>query len=173
MSPETSDTETMSSDVFEGPEKKLDVYFSRGTCEAGFRQFQTAAWSDVLVDAACSILHQESNAEFDAYLLSESSLFVCPERVIVKTCGTITLLLLLPKVCDPTQPCSCRALARSPAMFLHGTRPFEAPVQPCTPSAFTPPRSHPHASPASVAPFGSAQLFLSGEKARTRLLTGG
>jgi len=98
MSPETSDTETMSSDVFEGPEKKLDVYFSRGTSEAGFRQFQTAAWSDVLVDAACSILHQESNAEFDAYLLSESSLFVYPERVIVKTCGTTTLLLLLPKL---------------------------------------------------------------------------
>ena len=128
MSPETSDTETMSSDVFEGPEKKLDVYFSRGTSEAGFRQFQTAAWSDVLVDAACSILHQESNAEFDAYLLSESSLCIYPERVIVKTCGTTTLLLLLPKVCDPTQPCSCRALARSPAMFLHGTRPFEASV---------------------------------------------
>lgn len=106
-SPETSDTETMSSDVFEGPEKKLEVYFGHGRTAAGFRQFQSDAWSDVLVDAAVTILHQESNAEFDSYLLSESSLFVFPERVILKTCGTTTLLLVLPKLLTMSEQIGC------------------------------------------------------------------
>lgn len=105
-SPETSDTENYS-DVFEGPEKKLEVYFSRGASEAGFRQFQTEVWSGVLVDAACTILHVESNGECDAYLLSESSLFVFPERVILKTCGTTTLLLVLPKLLQMAEQIGC------------------------------------------------------------------
>jgi len=89
----------MCNDVFEGPEKKLEVYFTRSSItEVGFRQFQADAWAGLLVDAACSILHTESNDNFDAYLLSESSLFVYPERVILKTCGTTTLLLVLPKL---------------------------------------------------------------------------
>jgi len=105
-SPETSDTET-TPDVFEGPEKKLEVYFGRGASDAGFRQFQTEVWSGVLVDAACTILHKESNGECDAYLLSESSLFVFPERVILKTCGTTTLLLVLPKLLMMAEQIGC------------------------------------------------------------------
>ena len=97
-SPETSDTETICADVFEGPEKKLEVYFSRGDDSSGLRRFQHDVWSDMLADAACTILHQESNTDFDAYLLSESSMFVYPDRLILKTCGTTTLLLALPKL---------------------------------------------------------------------------
>lgn len=85
-------------DVFEGPEKKLEVFFGRGASADGFRSFDQAAWSELLADASCSILHRASNASFDAYLLSESSLFVYPHRVILKTCGTTTLLLALPKL---------------------------------------------------------------------------
>jgi S-adenosylmethionine decarboxylase len=85
-------------EVFEGPEKKLDVYFSTPSTKDGFRQFSTEIWSDLLVEAQCSILHVKSNSYFDAYLLSESSLFVYPDRVILKTCGTTRLLLVLPKL---------------------------------------------------------------------------
>ena len=97
-SPETSDTETLFSDVFEGPEKKLEVFFTAPTDGVGFRRFPRAAWSDVLADARCSILHSMGNDAFDAYILSESSLFVYPYKLVLKTCGTTTLLLVLPKL---------------------------------------------------------------------------
>lgn len=85
-------------DAFEGPEKKLEVFFTPTHAASGFRQFETDDWSMLLADASCSILHCEGNNHFDAYLLSESSLFIYPYRVILKTCGTTTLLLVLPKL---------------------------------------------------------------------------
>jgi len=96
---ELNATDTASDEcVFEGPEKKLEVFFSRPADAAGFRRFGEATWSDLLVEVKASILHCKSNPHFDAYLLSESSLFVYPTRVILKTCGTTCLLLVLPKL---------------------------------------------------------------------------
>jgi len=43
----------------------------------------------------CQILNSISNDNFEAYLLSESSLFVYRDRVILKTCGTTRLLTCL------------------------------------------------------------------------------
>lgn len=85
-------------EVFEGPEKKLEVFFSSPASADGFRQFGQSTWSDLLVEASCTILHCKQNAHFDAYLLSESSMFVYPSKVILKTCGTTGLLLVLPKL---------------------------------------------------------------------------
>lgn len=91
--------EPTTADVFEGPEKKLDVFFRlSGSHPAGFRHYGHADWSETLTSAACSILNKKSNGDFDAYLLSESSLFVFAHRVILKTCGTTTLLLVLPRL---------------------------------------------------------------------------
>jgi len=87
-------------DVFEGPEKKLEVFFDLPPRAAGFRSFDASVWSDVLTAAKCTILHTQPSEAFDAYLLSESSLFVYPSRVILKTCGTTTLLLVLPKLLE-------------------------------------------------------------------------
>jgi S-adenosylmethionine decarboxylase len=83
---------------FEGPEKKLEVYFSENGSERGLMQFGEETWAGVLEAAACTILHRQSSPSFDAYLLSESSLFVFPHRVILKTCGATTLLLALPQL---------------------------------------------------------------------------
>lgn len=85
-------------DVFEGPEKKLEIFFRLTGATDGFRRYTKPVWSDVLADAKCSILHSRHNDDFDAYLLSESSMFVYPHKLILKTCGTTTLLLVLPKV---------------------------------------------------------------------------
>jgi len=95
---QTDSDDTFQGEVFEGPEKKLEVFFSTPASEEGFRGYDQTTWSDMLLDACCSILHRQSNAEFDAYLLSESSMFVYPSKVILKTCGTTGLLLVLPKL---------------------------------------------------------------------------
>ena len=58
----------------------------------GLREVTRNEWSNLLVSAACEILDVRSNEYFDAYLLSESSLFVYPVKIILKTCGTTTLL---------------------------------------------------------------------------------
>lgn len=85
-------------EYFEGPEKKLEVYFSESASERGLMQFGEETWAGLLEAAACTILHRQSSPSFDAYLLSESSLFVFPHRVILKTCGATTLLLVLPQL---------------------------------------------------------------------------
>lgn len=110
------------STAFEGPEKRLDVVF-RPTVESGksmpcdsdrsqassfaarcstenvsqsFRSLSRSDIEKILDAAACTILSKISNDNVDAYLLSESSLFVFDHRIMIKTCGTTTLLNALP-----------------------------------------------------------------------------
>mmetsp|Transcript_20565 Transcript_20565/g.60723 ORF Transcript_20565/g.60723 Transcript_20565/m.60723 type:complete len:410 (-) Transcript_20565:289-1518(-) len=97
---------------FEGPEKKLDITFTAAN-GGGFRRVPEAMWTEVLKDAKCSILHRKSNAEFDAYLLSESSLFVYENRVIAKTCGQTTLLNLIPHLLGMAHVLGTKALTLS------------------------------------------------------------
>lgn len=95
---------------FEGPEKKLDVEFvpievlARGETrrlkavgrQNSLRSLSRAEIDEILDAAACSVLSVISNASHDAFLLSESSLFVSDRRFMIKTCGTTTLLNALP-----------------------------------------------------------------------------
>ncbi|ORZ29784.1 S-adenosylmethionine decarboxylase [Catenaria anguillulae PL171] len=64
----------------------------------GLRAVTREQWQDMLDLVKCTILNVISNEYADAYLLSESSLFVFPNRIILKTCGTTTLLLSLPRI---------------------------------------------------------------------------
>jgi len=57
-------------------------------------------WEDALNLVRCKILNVVKNEHFDSYLLSESSLFVWPKKVILKTCGITTLLLALSSILD-------------------------------------------------------------------------
>ncbi|KAK8803199.1 hypothetical protein WA158_000893 [Blastocystis sp. Blastoise] len=84
---------------FEGPEKVIEINLAPHTGPEngkGLRNLSLEDWSTVLGAAKCTILCKESNEYFDAYILSESSLFVYPYKCIIKTCGTIALLLVIP-----------------------------------------------------------------------------
>ncbi|CAM9159439.1 unnamed protein product [Choristocarpus tenellus] len=78
---------------FEGPEKTLEVCFKPGIGHLlGCRGLTRQSLDRICRRAKCTILHKISNNHLDAYVLSESSLFVYAHKVVIKTCGTTTLL---------------------------------------------------------------------------------
>lgn len=72
---------------FEGAEKKFEIIVR----QAAFRQRPAEFWNRLVELAEAKILSKISNEVCDAYLLSESSLFVWDERVTMITCGGTTL----------------------------------------------------------------------------------
>ncbi|TVY53313.1 S-adenosylmethionine decarboxylase proenzyme [Lachnellula cervina] len=89
-----------SSNAFEGPEKLLEVWFAPspdtlpvGTKKDGLKVVSGETWRDMLDMVNCKVLSVVESDHVDAYLLSESSMFVFPHKLILKTCGTTTLLL--------------------------------------------------------------------------------
>jgi len=81
---------------FEGPEKNLEVLFKSDVGHpSGCRNLQREALDKICASAKCTIMSKISNSHFDAYVLSESSLFVYPHKIILKTCGRTTLLRCL------------------------------------------------------------------------------
>mmetsp|Transcript_23058 Transcript_23058/g.51876 ORF Transcript_23058/g.51876 Transcript_23058/m.51876 type:complete len:413 (-) Transcript_23058:120-1358(-) len=91
---------------FEGSEKKMEIDFrpiGGGDPETidvngGLRQYNREFWSDVVAILNGTILLADPQEKFDAYLISESSLFVYNDRVIILTCGTTLLLKTLPAI---------------------------------------------------------------------------
>ncbi|QSZ34011.1 hypothetical protein DSL72_005591 [Monilinia vaccinii-corymbosi] len=89
-----------SSNAFEGPEKLLEVWFAPsphdlpiGAKDDGLKSVSAETWTGMLDLVNCKILSVINSEHVDAYLLSESSMFVFPHKLILKTCGTTTLLL--------------------------------------------------------------------------------
>ena len=86
---------------FEGSEKRIEVDFSWANGSgnaAGLRDLTRRQLDELMEDAACTIVSSRSNAQFDAYVLSESSLFVYPTKYVLKTCGTTKLLASVPRL---------------------------------------------------------------------------
>ncbi|GAA5912637.1 hypothetical protein JCM6882_004697 [Rhodosporidiobolus microsporus] len=99
---------------FEGPEKLLEIWFAPSEDDVvkrnlpikggrkgkerwtGLRQVEKSVWDSMLDEVCCKVLSVIEGEETDAYLLSESSMFVWPHKLILKTCGTTTLLLGIP-----------------------------------------------------------------------------
>lgn len=91
--------------AFEGPEKLLEVWFwpspekiPSGISKEGLRAIPLEKWKAILDLVNCKILSMKSSAALDAYLLLESSLFVFPHKLILKTCGTTTTLACLDEI---------------------------------------------------------------------------
>eukprot|EP00727_Mastigamoeba_balamuthi_P002619 m51a1_g12354 putative s-adenosylmethionine decarboxylase (394) ;mRNA; f:546236-547417 len=99
-------------DGFEGPEKTLNALFVPASPEwRSLRTVTRERWSQMLELARCQILSVMSNAHCDAYVLSESSLFVFDSHVVLKTCGTTRLLLGLDDIVGIASGCGQRARA--------------------------------------------------------------
>lgn len=82
--------------TFEGVEKNLEILFVKDKGAAGGCRGLTRAALDAVCSAArCTILSSVSNGHLDAYVLSESSLFVYEHKMVLKTCGRTTLLRCL------------------------------------------------------------------------------
>lgn len=78
---------------FEGAEKKIEIDFMRDPSNPdGLRSVPQNLWEEVLDVIKCQIISSTKNKWFDSYVLSESSLFVYPYKIILKTCGTTLLL---------------------------------------------------------------------------------
>ncbi len=74
---------------FEGCEKRLEIVFSDTGNKEGLRRISKEEWNVLLSHAHCTILGDCTKSEaLDSYILSESSLFVSPLRVVIKTCGS-------------------------------------------------------------------------------------
>lgn len=88
---------------FEGFEKRLEIEFFASSFFTesegrGLRALTRAQLDEMLKAAECTIVSELSNEHFDSYVLSESSLFVYPFKIILKTCGTTKLLLSIPLI---------------------------------------------------------------------------
>lgn len=88
---------------FEGFEKRLEIsFFDPGIFVdpqgKGLRSLTKSQLDEILAPAECTIVSSLSNEKVDSYVLSESSLFVYPYKIIIKTCGTTKLLLSIPPI---------------------------------------------------------------------------
>ncbi|XP_047947182.1 S-adenosylmethionine decarboxylase proenzyme 4 [Salvia hispanica] len=82
----------MAASGFEGFEKRLELRFSGAPEKKGLRRLDFSKIEKVLHAVQCTVVSAVGNTHFDSYVLSESSLFVYPTKIIIKTCGTTQLL---------------------------------------------------------------------------------
>lgn len=106
--------------VFEGSEKRLEVDFAPSDLR-GLRSLSRAQLDQLMVHAGCCIVSDRHNDQFDAYVLSESSLFVFPHKLVLKTCGTTKILHAIPLLLELAAITGCllKRCKYSRASFLY------------------------------------------------------
>jgi S-adenosylmethionine decarboxylase len=77
---------------FEGLEKHILINFISNDSIDGCRKLSYEDLSSICKEVQCNILSKLSNNFFDSYILSESSLFVYPFKIVLMTCGSTTIL---------------------------------------------------------------------------------
>jgi S-adenosylmethionine decarboxylase len=85
----------MSHWAYEGSEKKLELTFNIGNGESkieSLRDLSRGFWASLVDAAGAKIISELSSHHVDAYLLSESSLFVFKDRILMITCGRTQLI---------------------------------------------------------------------------------
>lgn len=85
--------------AFEGPEKLLEIWFypdaKSPPSHANLRSIGFEKWKCMLRLIKCEILSIKRTDHMDAFLLSESSMFIFNHKLTLKTCGTTTTLSCL------------------------------------------------------------------------------
>lgn len=76
--------------IFEGPEKKLEIVTTEPF--PSLRTLGADFWGQIVARSRAGIISSLTSDACDAYLLSESSLFVCDRRMVMITCGRTTLI---------------------------------------------------------------------------------
>ncbi|QLG73558.1 hypothetical protein HG535_0F00680 [Zygotorulaspora mrakii] len=97
-----------STEAFEGPEKLLEIWFYPNVQtipringqKLTLRNIEVDKWVEILKLVKCEVLSIKSTGKLDAFLLSESSLFVYDHKITLKTCGTTTTLFCLERLFD-------------------------------------------------------------------------
>lgn len=87
---------------FEGSEKKIEVLFH--DTAPPLRSLKDSFWDEVVRAAGAKILSKISNEFVDAYLLSESSLFVYDRHLVMITCGRTKLIQSIRKILSHIKP---------------------------------------------------------------------
>ncbi len=83
-----------STTTFEGPEKKLEIILASKNPSI---RADKAAWERVALASGSHIISHLHTTKIDAFLLSESSLFVWDDRVLLITCGKTSLVKAIPE----------------------------------------------------------------------------
>lgn len=85
---------------FEGPEKRLEIIsrFLPETHQDGLHSLPDEVWENVVGSLNAQIVSKEKNTYIKSYVLTESSLFVMKNRILLITCGTTTLLNSVPHI---------------------------------------------------------------------------
>lgn len=107
------------SQFFEGPEKKVELVVTAE--HPSLRSFGDARWEGVVAAAEAKVLSKRSSEVFDAYLLSESSLFVYDEHITLITCGRTALVNAVLATLEfiPPEQVAFLALERKNEHFPH------------------------------------------------------
>ncbi|WP_076409606.1 hypothetical protein [Shewanella sp. UCD-KL12] len=75
--------------IFEGSEKIIEIGLTEPS--SSLRQQPASFWQELVASAGAEIISHIQNDDCDAYLLSESSLFVWDKRIRMLTCGETQL----------------------------------------------------------------------------------
>lgn len=106
---------------FEGTEKRLEVDFAAGDGR-DLRSVPLDEWKEVVHLSRTQVLNSLSTPAFTSLLLSESSLLVYPQKVILKTCGRTVPLDGLEKIAAIG-----RAISMEPEWVCFSRKSFLAP----------------------------------------------
>ncbi|PRT55044.1 S-adenosylmethionine decarboxylase proenzyme [Wickerhamiella sorbophila] len=123
-----------STNAFEGPEKLLEIWFApkephvsaMAQPRQGLLAVPRQVWETMLNLVQCKVLSMLSYEGLDSYVLSESSFFVYPHVLILKTCGTTTLLDGLPRMLEIVADYT-RTIDPSPLRIFYSRRSFMFP----------------------------------------------